>query len=76
MSDMKPETIKKRNDLSNIPTKQYIDQTVAPLLVEGLKSLAKERPPDPIVFLADYLLKNKTNNGEKIPEEPAESEQN
>lgn len=75
MSD-KPETIKKRNDLSNIPTKQYIDQTVAPLLCEGLKCLAKERPPDPIGYLADFLIKNKTNNGEKIPEEPAEMEQN
>lgn len=71
----KPEQIKKRNDLSNIPTKQYIDQTVAPILLEGLKALAKERPPDPVGYLADYLLKHKTsNNGERIPEEPAESE--
>lgn len=74
MSD-KPEAVKKRNDLSNIPTKQYIDQTVAPLLLEGIKALAKERPPDPIGYLAEYLLKNKSSNGEKIPEEP-ESEQN
>lgn len=71
----KPEQIRKRTDLSSIPTKQYIDQTVAPILLEGLKALAKERPSDPIQYLADYLLKHKTNNGEPIREELAESEQ-
>lgn len=67
----KPEPIKKRNDLSSIPTKQYIDQTVAPQLLEGLKALAKERPPDPIQYLADYLVKHKSSNGnDQIREEP------
>lgn len=72
----KPEIVKKRADLSTIPTKQYIDQTVAPILLEGLKSLAKERPSDPVGYLADYLLKHKANNGEQQREEPNESEQN
>lgn len=72
----KVEPLKKRTDLSSIPTKQYIDQTVAPILLEGLKALAKERPPDPIGYLADYLVRHKSNNGEPIREEPAESEQN
>lgn len=40
----KPEQQKKRADLSSIPTKQYLDQTVAPVLLEGMKLLAKERP--------------------------------
>lgn len=71
----KPDPIRKRTDMSSIPTKQYIDQTVAPILLEGLKSLAKERPADPIQYLADYLLKHKANNGDQIREEPAESEQ-
>lgn len=75
MSD-KPETIKKRNDLSNIPTKQYIDQTVAPIVLEGLKALAKERPPDPLGYLADFLVKQKANNGDRISEEPNENETN
>lgn len=72
----KPEPMKKRTDLASIPTKQYIDQTVAPVLLEGLKALAKERPPDPIGYLADYLVKHKTNNGDQIREEPNENEQN
>lgn len=47
-------------DLQALPTKQYLDQTVAPILLQGLQVLAKERPPDPISFLAAYLLKNKS----------------
>lgn len=55
----KPEQQKKRTDLASIPTKQYLDQTVAPVLLEGMKLLAKERPADAITFLANYLLKHK-----------------
>lgn len=72
----KPEPVKKRTDLSSIPTKQYIDQTVAPILLEGIKALAKERPHDPIGYLAQYLLKHKSNNGEPIREEPNENDAN
>ncbi|KAJ2949980.1 hypothetical protein O0L34_g11308 [Tuta absoluta] len=50
---------KSRIDLSALPTRQYLDQTVVPILLQGLSALAKERPPDPIHFLAAYLLKNK-----------------
>lgn len=56
----KPEQQTKRADLASIPTKQYLDQTVAPVLLEGMKALAKERPQDPITFLANYLLKHKS----------------
>jgi protein dpy-30 len=42
-----------------VPTRQYLDQTVVPILLQGLSALAKERPPDPIQYLAEYLSKNK-----------------
>lgn len=71
----KPEITKKRSDLSSIPTKQYIDQTVAPVLLNGLTALVKERPADPIGFLAQYLLKHKANNGEQR-DEASENDQN
>lgn len=58
MSD-KSEQPKKRSDLASLPTKQYLDQTVAPILLRGLQTLAKERPQDPFSFLAAYLLKHK-----------------
>jgi protein dpy-30 len=44
---------------NSLPTRQYFDQTVNPILLCGLKALAKERPPDPVQFLAEFLLKNK-----------------
>jgi len=49
--------------VQNIPTRQYLDQTVVPILLQGLSSLAKERPMDPIQYLADYLLRNKDKFG-------------
>uniref|UniRef100_A0A1B0CDC7 Uncharacterized protein n=1 Tax=Lutzomyia longipalpis TaxID=7200 RepID=A0A1B0CDC7_LUTLO len=46
-----PEPQKKPvRDLKSLPTRQYIDQTVAPILLKGLQTLAKERPPDPVNF--------------------------
>ena len=44
---------------SRIPTRQYLDQTVVPILLESLAALAKERPTDPIDFLINYLQKHK-----------------
>uniref|UniRef100_UPI0001AB2939 Protein dpy-30 homolog n=1 Tax=Homo sapiens TaxID=9606 RepID=UPI0001AB2939 len=46
-------------DLQSLPTRAYLDQTVVPILLQGMAVLAKERPPNPIEFLASYLLKNK-----------------
>lgn len=46
--------------LQSIPTRQYLDQTVVPILLLALGALAKERPSDPIDFLANYLLKEKS----------------
>lgn len=51
---------KPRIDLQSLPTRQYLDQTVVPILLQALSTLAKERPPDPIEYLATYLLKNKS----------------
>jgi protein dpy-30 len=46
-------------DLQSLPTRAYLDQTVVPILLQGMSALAKERPPNPIEYLAAYLLKNK-----------------
>ena len=45
--------------LQSIPTRQYLDQTVVPILLQGLGQLAKERPPNPVQFLGEYLLREK-----------------
>ncbi|VVC95616.1 unnamed protein product [Leptidea sinapis] len=52
---------KSRIDLNALPARQYLDQTVVPILLQGLSALAKERPSEPINYLAAYLLKNKNS---------------
>ncbi|KAF3427570.1 LOW QUALITY PROTEIN: hypothetical protein E2986_12926 [Frieseomelitta varia] len=51
---------KSRVEVQSLPTRQYLDQTVVPILLQALSNLAKERPADPISFLAGYLLRNKS----------------
>ncbi|XP_027207090.1 protein dpy-30 homolog isoform X1 [Penaeus vannamei] len=48
-----------RVDVNSLPTRQYLDQTVVPILLQAVTQLNKERPGDPIEWLANYLLKNK-----------------
>ncbi|XP_053959649.1 protein dpy-30 homolog [Anastrepha ludens] len=67
-SSAQPQCKKPRTDLSSLPTRQYLDQTVAPILLHGLQTLARERPADPVSFLAAYLLKNKNRCEESLPE--------
>ncbi|KAL2911304.1 COMPASS (complex proteins associated with Set1p) component [Polyrhizophydium stewartii] len=47
-----------RSNPQSLPLRSYLDQTVIPTLVEGLKIIARERPPNPTEFLGVYLLKN------------------
>lgn len=50
---------KTKVDLASLPTRAYLDQTIVPILLQGMSVIAKERPPNPIEYLATYLLKNK-----------------
>jgi len=40
-------------------TRSYLDQTLVPILLEGLAAAARTRPADPIAFVAEYLMMNK-----------------
>uniref|UniRef100_A0AC35TQL1 Dosage compensation protein dpy-30 n=1 Tax=Rhabditophanes sp. KR3021 TaxID=114890 RepID=A0AC35TQL1_9BILA len=42
-----------------MPTRQYLDTTVVPILLQALAALSKDRPSDPVDYLANYLLNNK-----------------
>ena len=48
-----------KEEVNALPTRQYLDKTVVPLLMDALAALAKERPPDPIDYLTAYLTKHK-----------------
>jgi protein dpy-30 len=55
---------KAKPDLSTLPTRAYLDQTVVPILLQAMSQLAKERPAKPISFLAEYLLNHKEKYNE------------
>ena len=55
-------------NLDALPTRAYLDQTVVPVLMQALSALVRERPADPIEFVAQYLLRN--NPKARAPEAP------
>ena len=55
---------KQKTDLSTLPTRAYLDQTVVPILLQGMSQVARERPAKPIEQLALYLQQNKEKYGE------------
>lgn len=49
-------------NLQALPIRAYLDQTVVPILLDGMSALVKERPPNPVEWLATYLLKHNPQN--------------
>ena len=47
---------------SNASIRQYLDQTVAPLLIQAMSEVAKERPDRPIEYIIKFLRDNNPNN--------------
>jgi protein dpy-30 len=45
-----------------VPNRKYLEQTVVPILMQGMQQLVKERPEDPVEYLAAYLLKHNPKN--------------
>ena len=46
-------------DLQSVPMKEYLENTVIPIVHQGLVALARERPDSPIEYLAAFFLKHK-----------------
>jgi len=61
---------KPRVDYNVMPTRPYLDATVVPILLQALSALARERPTDPIQYLADFLIRNKAQYSQppELPE--------
>lgn len=49
-------------DAQALPIRTYLDQTVVPILLQGLSDLVKQRPDDPVEHLAAYLMKHNPKN--------------
>ena len=55
-------------EIKQLPIKAYLDQQLMPLLLEALAELAKEKPEEPIEFVAKYLLDhNPEKNWQALP---------
>jgi len=45
------------NKLNFLSVRPYLEQTVVPVLMQGLAELSKEKPENPLEFLGNYLIK-------------------
>ncbi|KAG0233362.1 Dpy-30 motif-domain-containing protein [Mortierella sp. GBAus27b] len=50
-------------EIADMPIRTYLDQTVLPVLLDGMKQLAKERPQNPLEYLGHYLLNHSDTVG-------------
>jgi len=61
VSDKNPENKSENNNnnkenINNLPIRAYLDKTVVPLVLQGMAEVAKERPANPVKYLADFLM--------------------
>eukprot|EP00210_Caulerpa_lentillifera_P008087 g7721.t1 len=45
-----------------LSVRQYLESSVVPVLMKGLTNLVRERPEDPVEYLAAFLVNNNPNN--------------
>ena len=49
---------KPQQNINSLPIRAYLAQTVVPLVLQGMAEVAKERPENPIKYLAEFLMKH------------------
>ncbi|KAG2492338.1 hypothetical protein HYH03_009288 [Edaphochlamys debaryana] len=59
--------VHKKINLAAAPIRQYLEATVVPVLMQGMQALCKERPDNPVEFLAYYLLSHNPQPNTKPP---------
>mmetsp|Transcript_24219 Transcript_24219/g.43774 ORF Transcript_24219/g.43774 Transcript_24219/m.43774 type:complete len:142 (-) Transcript_24219:133-558(-) len=70
MQQQPPQPQQPNKSVNNLPIRAYLDQTVVPILLDGMSELVKERPQNPIEWLASYLLQHdpqSTRNSGNVP---------
>ena len=55
LKEDKKEEQQKSKNMNNLPIRAYLDQNVVPLVLQGMAEVAKERPANPIKYLAEFL---------------------
>ena len=54
------------DESQTLSVRQYLDQSVAPLLIQAMSEVAKERPEKPIEYIIKYLRNNNPNTGSPV----------
>ena len=57
----KSENNNNKENINNLPIRAYLDKTVVPLVLQGMAEVAKERPDNPVKYLADFLMNHSTD---------------
>jgi hypothetical protein len=63
------------DELRALPPKEYLYRTVLPALLPGLQVITRDRPPDPILWLALYLLRHPKQYSKVLAADSAASAQ-
>lgn len=50
-----------KNTIFTIPIRIYLNENITPVLLEGMKLIARERPPNPLQVLGEYLISKSKN---------------
>jgi len=61
-------------EVKAMSAKQYMDELIVPTLLRGLSACNKQRPTDPIDFLAHYLLEENSKLSKAVDESTSSSE--
>ena len=54
--------LKSKQNLKNLPSREYLDKTVIPIVLKGMVELVKARPENPILYLAEFLNNHAEEN--------------
>ncbi|EPY50519.1 dpy-30 domain-containing protein Sdc1 [Schizosaccharomyces cryophilus OY26] len=52
------------------PSREYLNENVTPVLLEGMKMLARDRPENPLQVLGQFLLNASQNRQQQKQPEP------
>ena len=55
LKEDKKEEQQKSKNMNNLPIRAYLYHTVVHLVLQGMAEVAKERPANPIKYLAEFL---------------------
>lgn len=56
MSNAEQPAATSRERLNALPVRTYLDETCVPLIMQAMSAVARERPEDPVDYIAHYLL--------------------